>query len=433
MIGRDPTLTDAERAYLEETIEVLETEVFVDRLGPDHFVALDDNEETTADWREFVRRAAEHDLLGIAVPESAGGAGLGYLETVLAEEALGYAGCIIHACQASLTQHIGRTLYDHGGDALREEVLRPLLDGELVIAQAFTEPTVGTDLTRLQTTAERDGDGWLLAGEKRFIDFAGHADVLLVPARTSGAPGDRDGLSLFVVDADADGYEILDHQSEGWHGFRGSDAGWIRLSDVRVPDEALVGEEGAAWSHIAAELNLEHLTVARYCLGAAERAVEIAANYTAHREVDGRPLSRFQAVSHEIAEAVTKVDAALLLNTRAARLLDAEGLSAGRMEGAMAKWYGADAAHEVADAAMQVMGGIATTRSYPVERIQRDVRAGRYLGGASEVMKSVVGHDAFERLADDEFRGEYVGAELDGLPWRGGAAPGSRRHDGDAG
>jgi alkylation response protein AidB-like acyl-CoA dehydrogenase len=114
----------------------------------------------------------------------------------------------------------------------------------------------------------------------------------------------------------------------------------------------------------------------------------------------------------------TRLDAAYLLNTRAARIMDREGIGAGRMESAMAKQYGNDLAHEIADTCMQITGGIATTDKYPLERIQRDVRVGRYLGGASEVMKSIVQHDAYRELADEEFRGEYVGNELAGLPWR---------------
>lgn len=418
MIGRDSALTAEEGAYLQETVTALEEEVFTNRLGREHFRALDDNEETTADWREFMRRCAAEDLLGIAVPRAYNGAGEGYVETVLAEQALGYAGCIIHACQVSLTQHVGRTLYEHGTDHVKEEYLKPLLDGERILAQAFTEPTVGTDLQRLRTTGRRDGNEWIIDGQKRFIDFAGHCDFLLVPARTAGDDGNREGISLFVVDADADGYEILERQSPNWHGFRGSDACWIEFDDVRVPREHVVGEEGGAWPYITSELNLEHLTVARYCLGAAERALEVAANYTQHRRVNERPVADYQAVNHAVAECATKLDAAYLLNTRAARVLDRDGLGAGRMEGSMAGWFGNEVAHDIADTSMQMMGGISVTQKYPVERIQRDVRAGRFLGGTTNVLKSIVQHDVYDRLSDEDFQGSFVGAELDGSPWR---------------
>ena len=417
MIGSDSTLTEEERDYLAETVSALEDDVFTGRLGREHFRALDDNEETTADWREFMRRCADEDLLGISVPETHGGGGEGYVETVLAEQALGYAGCIIHACQVSLTQHIGRTLYEHGSERVKTEYLEPLLGGERIIAQAFTEPSVGTDLARLQTTGRKSGDEWVIDGQKRFIDFAGHCDFLMVPVRTSGDDGDREGISLFVVDADAEGYEILEHQSPNWHGFRGSDACWIEFDDVRVPDEHLVGEEGNAWPYITNELNLEHITVARYCLGAAERALEIAANYSEHREVNERAVADYQAVNHAVAECATKLDASYLLNTRAARILDRDGLGGGRLEGAMAAWFGNEVAHEIADTSMQVMGGISMTQKYPVERIQRDVRAGRFLGGTTNVLKSVVQHDAYDRLHDEEFPRAYVGRELDESPW----------------
>lgn len=417
MIGTDTHLTAEERDYLDDAVETLQTEVFVDDLDRDHFDALDANEETRADWQIYVSRMAEHDFAGIAVPEAYNGAGGTYVETVLAEEAIGYAGTIVHACQTSLTQHVGQTLYEHGNDHLRETYLAPMLAGDLIVSQAYTEPGGGTDLAHLATTAESTGDGWRLDGEKRLVDFARYGDFYFVPARTSGADGDRDGVSLFVVDADAAGIEILADQSD-WHGFRGTGAGWLRFDGVRVPEANLVGEEGRAWSYVTDELTLEHLTVARYCLGAAERALEVAANYTEARTVDERPLADYQGVNHQVAEMATRLDAAYLLNTRCARILDDEGLSAGRMESAMAKWYGNDLAHEVADTCMQVAGGIATTPTYPIERIQRDVRAGRYLGGASEVMKSVVQHDAYEALADEDFDAAFVGDELSGSPWR---------------
>jgi alkylation response protein AidB-like acyl-CoA dehydrogenase len=412
MIGDGSLLTEAESAYLAETLETLQSEVFVDGLGSDHRLRLDRNEETADEWREFVRRMGEQDLLGIAVPEEYEGTGRGFLETALAEQAVGYAGSIVHACQTSLTQHIGRTMYEHGSEHVREAYLAPMCAGEYVVAQAFTEPDSGTDIAHLDTRADRDGDEWVVNGEKRFIDFAPYADVLFVPVRTSGDDGDRDGLSILVVDGDTDGLEILERHRD-WHGFRGTGASWIAFENARVPAENVVGEEGDAWTYVTNELNLEHLTISRYCCGAAERALETAANYTEVREVNERALSSYQGVNHQIAEMATRLDAAYLLNTRAARILDRDGMAAGRMEGAMAKAFGNEVAHEVADAAMQVMGGIATTDKYPVERIQRDVRAGRYMGGATEVMKSIVQHDAYDRLRDETFDRDRVGAERD--------------------
>jgi alkylation response protein AidB-like acyl-CoA dehydrogenase len=410
MIGDGSLLTEAESAYLAETLETLQSEVFVDGLGSDHRLRLDRNEETADEWREFVRRMGEQDLLGIAVPEEYEGTGRGFLETALAEQAVGYAGSIVHACQTSLTQHIGRTMYEHGSEHVREAYLAPMCAGEYVVAQAFTEPGSGTDMAALGTTAERDGKEWVVNGEKRFIDFAPYADVLFVPVRTSGEAGDRDGISVLVVDGDTDGFEVLERHRD-WHGFRGTGAAWIRFDDARVPAENLIGEEGEGWRYVTNELNLEHLTISRYCCGAAERALEIAANYTEERVVNDRPLSRYQGVNHQLAEAATRLDAAYTMNTRAARILDREAMAAGRMEGAMAKQFGNEVAHEVADTAMQLMGGIATTKKYPVERIQRDVRAGRYMGGATEVIKSIVQHDAYDRLRDDEFPADRVGNE----------------------
>ena len=411
MIGENADLDPSELSYLEDTIQTLETEVFTGRLGEEHIGALDRNEESGDDWQEYMQRAGEHDLLGVSIPTEHNGGGEGFTETALAEQAIGYTGSIVHACQTSLTQHIGRTMYEHGSDHVVETYLESMLSGEFVVSQAFTEPGSGTDIAHLETTADRDGDEWVVNGQKRFIDFAPYADILFVPLRTSGADGDRNGLSILVVEGGTDGLEILERH-EDWHGFRGTGASWIRFDDARVPAENIIGDEGDAWTYITNELNLEHLTISRYCLGAAERGLEVAANYTEHREVNEQSLSRYQGVNHKIAEMAARLDAAYTLNTRAARILDRDGMAAGRMEGAMAKQFGNEVAHEVADTSMQIMGGISTTDKYDVERIQRDVRAGRWMGGATEVMKSIVQHDAYDRLRDEEFEGDRVGDEL---------------------
>lgn len=410
MIGEDSLLSAAEREYYDETVDALRSDVFGGELDDDHVRALDRNEESPEDWQRYVRRMGEHNLLGIAVPKEYNGGGQGFVETVLAEQAVGNTGSIVHACQASMTQHIGRTMYEHGSKYVKEEYLAPMCAGEYVVAQAFTEPDSGTDIAHLQTSADRDGDEWVISGEKRFIDFAPYADILFVPVRTGGEDGDRDGLSVLIVEGDSDGLEILEHHRD-WHGFRGTGASWIAFDDVRVPAENVVGEEGEAWTYLTNELNLEHLTISRYCLGAAERALETAANYTEVREVNERPLSSYQGVNYKIADAATRLDASYLLNTRAARILDCDGMASGRMEGAMAKAFGNEVAHDVADVAMQVMGGIATTDKYDVERVQRDVRAGRYMGGATEVMQSIVQHDAYSRMHDEAFDRDRVGNE----------------------
>jgi alkylation response protein AidB-like acyl-CoA dehydrogenase len=416
MIGEDTFLTDEESKYLENAIATLKSEVFVGKLGSDHFRALDQNDSSREVWQEYVRRMGNAGFNSITIPQEYGGVGGTFTETALAEQAIGYCGNIVHACQTSLTQHVGRTMYEHGNQHIKEEYLEPMAAGDLVVSQAYTEPRSGTDIAHLETTAEKDGDEWIINGEKRFVDFAPYADFYFTPVRTSGEDGDHAGVSLVIIDHDVDGIEFVEDQSD-WHGFRGTGASWMCFNAVRVPEMNLVGEEGEAWPYITDELNLEHLTVARYSLGASQQALEIAANYTANRTVNQQTLSRYQAVNHEIAEMSTRLDGAYLLNTRAARIMDENGVSSGRMEGAMAKWLGNELAHEIADTCMQLMGGIGTTTSYPVEQIQRDVRAGRYMGGATEVMKSVVQHDAYKRLLDDEFDGDLVGKEREGLPW----------------
>jgi len=269
----------------------------------------------------------------------------------------------------------------------------------------------------------------VINGEKRFIDFAPYADFYFTPVRTSGEDGDREGVSIIVIDRDTDGIELLQDQSD-WHGFRGLERRGCSSTTSACPRPTSWGTRARRGrTSPTTSSHLEHLTVARYCLGASQQALEIAANYTANREVNERPVSRYQAVNHKVAEMVTKLDGAYLLNTRAARIMDDRGVSAGRMESAMAKWLGNELAHEIADTCIQIMGGIGTTTSYPVEQTQRDVRAGRFMGGATEVMKSVVQHDAYQLLLDEEFDADFVGNEREGslVDRRRAAGPDSGR------
>ena len=407
MIGHD-TLTAEERAYVEQC------DVFLaERLDPELVARMDRSEVLYPDG--FIRELAEQHYLGAAVPVAEGGGGRSFLEEALLNERVGYHGSAAIACARTFTGHVGWILHRYGTDVQKEKYLRPMLRGEKITAQALTEPGAGSDMAGIQTTARRDGDRYIVNGEKRFLDGAHTANFISCAVRTADGDDPRRTLSVLMVDTDQPGYEILQTHDD-WLGFRGLGSAWVRFNDVEVPLENMLGEEHNGWQYLSEQLLLERVYATRAQLGQAHRALEIAATYAEQRETFGKKLKDHQWASFKVAEAATRLDAALLLNDRAARMLD-DGLWAeAKMEVAMAKKFGVEAAWQTVDDAMQIVGGIAYTKAYPIERIFRDVRASRFTAGSTEMMALIIQRRAFDKLRDPNFRTELVGHEVDGSP-----------------
>jgi alkylation response protein AidB-like acyl-CoA dehydrogenase len=402
----DPLLTPEERAWQAEASRAIRA-----LIPPDLPERMDRNEVLYP--REYLREMAKRRYLGVPVPAEYNGGGRDVLSDALVNELAGTWGSAALACCRSFTSHGGWILWRYGSPHLHDHYLRPTLAGDKLVAQALTEPAAGSDAAAIETTAERRGRVWVLNGQKRFIDGAQSVDYLIVAAKVR--PGGREALAMFCVDTDRPGYVIKEVQTD-WMGFRGLGSAWIAFENLEVPAENLIGEESQGWKILMEELAIERVVATRAQLGQARRALEIAANYARHRRTFGRPLAEHQWIAFRIADLATRLDGAALLNTRAARLLDAGRGKEARMEVAMAKLEGAEAAWEVADAALQILGGIGYTKKYPVERILRDVRAARLTAGSTEMMRLIVQEAALERLRDPAFRGEYVGNELAGSP-----------------
>ena len=311
---------------------------------------------------------------------------------------------------------MGWILSTYGSSHIKERYLGPMLRGEKIVAQALTEPGAGSDLGAVQTTAVRRGDRYIVNGEKRFLDGAQTADFISTAVRTAEGDNPRSTLSVLLIDTSHPGYQVLE-EHKNWLGFRGMGSAWVRFDNVEVPVDNLLGEEGNGWSYLSQELLIERVVATRAQLGQALRALEIAATYAEERETFGKKLRDHQWASFKVAECATRLDAAALLNTRAGRMLDDAVLwEEAKMEVAMAKWQGVEAAWQTCDDAMQIMGGIGYTQSYPVERILRDVRASRFTAGSTEMMALIIQRRAFERLQSPGFRRELVGREIDGSP-----------------
>lgn len=407
MIGANPL--DPELQQFQEEVRSIVKEL----ITPELLFAMDRNEVLYPE--DFIRAMGKHGLLAVSVRKESSGRGLTILHDAIISEEAGYWGNASIACARTFTAHIGYVLDRYGSPYIHEKYLRPLLRGEIIACQGMTEPTIGSNVAGTQTMLTRQGDGYVINGQKRFIDGAQTADFILVSARLGEHEDPRKDFVAVVVDTSDPGYLIREVQTD-WHGFRGMGSSWIELRNIPVRPEQIVGEPGQGWQILMEELLVERVIMTRAQLGGARRALSIAANYAMHRETFGKRLREHQDVAFKVADCAAKLDAAYLLNNRAADLLQQGLARRATTEVAMSKYLGTEWAWEIADTAMQIIGGMGYTTKYPVERIQRDLRAARLTGGSSEMMKLLIQRGAFDRLHDPDFKGEYVSNELEGSP-----------------
>jgi acyl-CoA dehydrogenase len=285
-----------------------------------------------------------------------------------------------------------------GTAAQRAALLGDVAAGRRIMGFALSEPEAGSDVAALRTTARRDGDAWVLDGEKTWISNGGIADAYTVFARTGEAPGAR-GLSAFLVDAEAPGV----HVTERIDVIAPHPLATLRFDGCRVPAEGLIGAPGGGFKVAMATLDVFRPTVGAAALGFARRALDETLGHVRSRELYGGALADLQLVQGRLAEMALDVDAAALLVYRAAHAKDA-GAERVTREAAMAKLYATEAAQRVVDAAVQLHGGLGVTSGHPVERLYREVRALRIYEGASEVQQVIVARQALAAHAAAEER-----------------------------
>lgn len=271
-----------------------------------------------------------------------------------------------------------------GAPAQRRRWLPETRAGRAISAFALTEPRSGSDVAATETMAARDGDGFVLEGEKTWISNGGIADVYTVFARTGEAPGAR-GLSAFLVPADAPGFEIVERLET----IAPHPLARIRFDGVRLPGEALIGKPGEGFRIAMSVLDVFRSTVAAAALGFARRALDEALARATSRRLFGAPMSELQMVQGHLADMALDVDAAALLTYRAAWTKDS-GAPRVTREAAMAKLFATDRAQAVIDAAVQIHGGDGVRSGAVVERLYREIRALRIYEGASDVQKIVI-------------------------------------------
>ncbi len=342
--------------------------------------------------REYLEKLAARRLLGLRFPKELGGRGLDWSSEVLALEEIGVLGASL-ACLYSLPTIVGEALNIFGAHAQKQQFLLPVLEGKLTVAEALTEPRGGSDFFGATTRAAREGDVYVLNGQKRFIVGAEGADLFLVYARTGAEPR---AISAFIVER---GPDVEVQHVYGLLGTRGGGTGRVYFHDVRVPAANLIGRENGAGDIFNQMMIPERMTTAAGALGLARAALEIAARYSDRRRAFGQKIREFQGVSFQIAESIAQLDAARALVHETARVIDAgDAPSRVRRLVSESKQVSTTMAWNVVNAAMQVMGGIGYTNVYPIERLLRDARLMMIWTGTNEIMDLVVQHEYYREL-----------------------------------
>ncbi len=339
-----------------------------DRFGPDYWRRCD-AERAYPD--EFVRAMSEAGWLGVLIPEEYGGGGLGITEAALVLEEINHSGGSAAACHAQM--YTMGSLLRHGSEAQKRRYLPAIASGALRL-QAFgvTEPDAGSDTTRITTFARKTDGGYVINGQKVFTSRYQHSDLLVLLARTTPIEQARkktDGMSLFLIDTRAAGKSI---QAVPIETLINHETNQLFITDLEVPDDALIGEAGRGFAYLLDGLNAERILIASECIGDGRWFVEQATAYANSRSVFERPIGKNQGVQFPIAKAFMAVEAADLMRLKAASAFDAHQPCGA--EANMAKYLASEASWEAADVAMATLGGYGLASEYHVERKWRETR-----------------------------------------------------------
>ena len=336
--------------------------------------------------QEILPKLAEMGLLGVIFPEEYGGAGLGYIEYVIAIEELsrvdGSVGIIVAAHNSLCGNHI----YKFGTAAQKKKYLAPLAAGKHIGAWSLTEPNAGSDAGGTRTTARRDGNFWILNGAKTFTTNGHYADTCVAMAVTDREKGSH-GISAFILEKGMPGFKS--GKKENKMGLRASDTSEIIFSDCRVPAENLLGPEGEGFTGSLKILDGGRISIGALGLGMAQGALDAAMSYAKQRKQFGQAISEFQAIQFKLADMATEVEAARLLVYRAAWLADRGDVRFSK-ESSMAKLFAGEVAVKVANECVQIHGGYGFIKDYPAEKYYRDVKLCTIGEGTSEIQKLVI-------------------------------------------
>lgn len=335
--------------------------------------------------RDTFARAAELGLTGVAIPEVWGGSGMDQIAYCLAIEEVSRVCATTGVILSVNNSLVCDPISAYGSEEQKLRFLKPLASGEQIGCFALTEPGAGSDAASLRTTARRDGDGYVLDGNKVFITNATHADLALVFATVDPAAGHK-GITAFLVPTSSPGFSRGHHEYK--LGVNASGTTELAFDGVRVAADQRLGAEGEGFKIAMTTLDGGRVGIAAQAVGIAQGAFEEALAYAQQREQFGQPIAEFQAIQHYLADMSTEIDAARLLTWKAAWLKQ-EGKRY-TLEAAQAKLFASETAQRVTNKALQIHGGYGYTREYNVERYFRDARITEIYEGTSEIQKLVI-------------------------------------------
>ncbi|MGQ0844153.1 MAG: acyl-CoA dehydrogenase family protein [Sporichthyaceae bacterium] len=356
---------------------------FVDREIVPHAMAWEEAAETP---RSIVGKLAGIGALGMTIPEEYGGSGGDHMFYALLMEELGRGDSGARGIVSVSLGLVGKTIAKHGDDGQKAYWLPRICSGESLACFGLTEPDSGSDPSALRTRAVRDGEDWVLSGEKVFITNGTWADLCLVFARTGG-PGAK-GISAFLVPTATAGFSAA--PVRGKLGLRAQSTGNLHLDGVRVPDSARMGEEGKGFRIAMSALDAGRVSVAASCVGLARASLEAATEYAKTREQFGKPIASFQLVQELLADIDVETEAARALTWRAAALADAHSPEAG-LAASRAKLYASEVALRAASNGLQVFGGAGYVENQPIAKYLRDARAMTLYEGTTQIQKLIIG------------------------------------------
>ena len=378
-VARPPVMDTEELRIFQET---------ADRFLDEHASSAD-----TARWRidgvvnkETWLKAGSAGLLGLSIPEIYGGAGADFRYEAVLIERLG----VKHALNFALPLHnavVAPYIVQYGSEEQKQRWLPGAVTGETILAVAMTEPTAGSDLQGMKTTAQRDGNHYVINGQKTFISNGLLSSLIIVAAKTDGSAGAK-GISLFVVETEkADGFSrgrVLDKLGQ-----EGRDTSELFFSDMRVPaDNLLGGVEGRGFTMLMEKLPQERLVIAWQAMGMIEAALDVTLAYVRERRAFGRAVIDFQNTQFKLAECKTQATIAKVFLYHCTERLLAGTLDAATAS--MAKYWITEAQAKIIDECLQLFGGYGYMLEYPIAEMYKDARGYRIYGGTNEIMKLLI-------------------------------------------
>ena len=334
---------------------------------------------------EQIKKMGELGFMGMMVDPTYNGGGMDTLSYVIAMEELSKIDASASVSMSVNNSLVCWGLEKYGTEAQKQKYLSRLASGEVLGAFCLSEPEAGSDATSQRTTADRKGDHYLLNGTKNWITNGSSASIYLVIAQTDASKGHK-GISVFIVEKGWEGFVI--GKKEDKLGIRGSDTHSLMFTDVKVPAENRIGEEGFGFTYAMETLNGGRIGIAAQALGIAAGAYELALAYSKERKAFGKPISQHQAIQFKLADMATQIEAARLLVYKAAWIKD-QGQDYAHAS-AMAKLYASEVAMDVTVEAIQVHGGYGYVKEYHVERLMRDAKITQIYEGTSEIQRIVI-------------------------------------------